>query len=68
MMAKLLRAVSARFSFEGKLIHVGVSAGMAIFPDDGEDVDTLIRAADVELYADKRHVRTSAPRRRAAGR
>ena len=68
MMAKLLRTVSARFSFEGKLIQVGVSAGMAIFPDDGEDVDTLIRAADVELYADKRHARTSGPRRRATGR
>ena len=68
MMAKLLRTVSARFSFEGKLIQVGVSAGMAIFPDDGEDVDTLIRAADVELYADKRHARTSGSRRRATGR
>ena len=58
MMAKLLRAVSARFSVGGKSIEVGVSAGMALFPDDGDDVDTLIRVADVELYADKRHAPT----------
>ena len=68
MMAKLLRAVSGRYSINGKSIQVGVSAGMAIFPDDGEDVDTLIRVADVELYADKRHARTSGPRRRATNR
>jgi diguanylate cyclase (GGDEF)-like protein/PAS domain S-box-containing protein len=66
MMAKLLRAVSARFTVDGKWIEVGVSAGMALYPDDGEDIDTLMRAADVELYAAKRHAPTSVPRRRAA--
>ena len=64
MMAKLLRAVSGRYSIDGKSIQVGVSAGMAIFPDDGDDIDTLIRVADVELYADKRHAPTSLSRRR----
>ena len=55
MMAKLLRAVSERYIVGGRSIEVSVSAGMALFPDDGEDVDTLIRVADVELYAAKRH-------------
>ncbi len=55
MMGKLLRAVSARYVVNGKTIDVGVSAGMALFPDDGEDTDSLIRVADVELYAAKRH-------------
>lgn len=67
MMAKLLRTVSGRYSIDGKSIQVTVSAGMAIFPDDGDDIDTLIRVADVELYADKRHAPTSVSRRRAAG-
>lgn len=68
MMAKLLRAVSAWFTIDGKPIQVGVSAGMAIFPDDGDDVDTLIRVADVALYADKRHMRSRPPQRRAVSR
>jgi len=54
MMGKLLRSVPERFSVGGRWIEVGVSAGMTIFPDDGDDVDTLIRVADVELYAAKR--------------
>jgi diguanylate cyclase (GGDEF)-like protein/PAS domain S-box-containing protein len=67
MMAKLLRAVSARFSVDGKAIEVGVSAGLAMFPDDGDDVDALMRVADVELYAAKRHAPTRVPTRRRAG-
>lgn len=68
MMAKLLRAVSARYSIDGRSIEVGVSAGLAIFPDDGDDVDTLIRQADVALYADKRHMRAAPPQRRNGSR
>jgi len=68
MMAKLLRDVSGRYSVDGKPIQVTVSAGMAIFPDDGDDIDTLIRVADVELYADKRHAPISASRRGAVRR
>ena len=35
----------------GKL---GVSIGVATFPDDGSDVEALVRAADTALYAAKR--------------
>lgn len=68
MMAKLLRAVSGRYSIDGTSIQVGASAGLAIFPDDGDDVDTLMRVADAELYADKRHEPVNLSRRRAGGR
>jgi diguanylate cyclase (GGDEF)-like protein len=37
-------------------IAVGVSTGMALYPDDGEDADTLIRNAYVALDAAKRKV------------
>jgi diguanylate cyclase len=54
MLVKLLSAVPARISSGGRTIEAGISAGLAMFPDDGEDVDTLMRVADVELYAAKR--------------
>jgi diguanylate cyclase (GGDEF)-like protein/PAS domain S-box-containing protein len=54
MMAKLLKAVPARVGVGDRQIEVGVSAGLALFPDDGEDLDTLMRVADVQLYAAKR--------------
>jgi diguanylate cyclase (GGDEF)-like protein/PAS domain S-box-containing protein len=54
MMGKLLASVPARYSIDHRWIEVGVSAGMAVFPDDGDNVDMLMRVADVELYAAKR--------------
>ncbi len=44
---------------------LSVSIGMAIYPKDGETVDTLLGAADAALYAMKARVRT--PLESAAG-
>jgi GGDEF domain-containing protein len=33
---------------------IGVSAGLALYPADGNNPDKLIRRADLELYAAKR--------------
>lgn len=63
MLVKLLRTVPARIITDGRSIEIGVTAGLALFPDDGDDVDTLMHIADVELYAAKR--RRPAPRRRS---
>ena len=35
-------------------IEVGVSAGIALCPDDGEDADALLRQAELDLYSTKR--------------
>jgi len=37
-----------------KEVRVGVSIGVASFPEDGEDVHTLIAQADVNMYSDKK--------------
>jgi diguanylate cyclase (GGDEF)-like protein len=37
----------------GLAIEVEASAGIAIYPDHGEDVETLIRHADVSMYVSK---------------
>ena len=41
------------YSFEGKLLRVTLSAGVATFPDDGENRTLLFSAADRALYASK---------------
>jgi diguanylate cyclase len=50
----LLQAMPRRYSFDGNQVEIGISAGMALFPDDAGDVDTLMRQADLALYTAKR--------------
>ncbi|TIW92675.1 bifunctional diguanylate cyclase/phosphodiesterase, partial [Mesorhizobium sp.] len=34
-------------------MHVGISCGIALYPDDGKDADTLLKNADMALYRGK---------------
>lgn len=61
---KLSKAVSADHRWQGALLEnlgIGISFGVAAFPDDGRTADDLLGAADRRLYAAKRRRR---PRRR----
>jgi signal transduction histidine kinase len=51
---KVLRAIAAPAALDGHALRVTASVGIAIYPDDGEDVDTLIERADAAMYASKR--------------
>jgi diguanylate cyclase (GGDEF)-like protein len=42
-----------RFVFEGARIPLSASLGVAVFPGDGRDAETLLAAADRALYAAK---------------
>jgi diguanylate cyclase (GGDEF)-like protein len=49
------RRVASRVvaAVEQLAVGVGVSVGMAAFPEDGDDKETLLRRADLSLYAAK---------------
>lgn len=49
----LVRALSEPINVNGIDCRVGVSIGIAIFPDDGSDETTLIREADKAMYTVK---------------
>jgi diguanylate cyclase (GGDEF)-like protein len=49
----IITSVSQPYFIDGSSISIGVSIGIAIAPDDGSDSETLIRNADLALYAAK---------------
>jgi diguanylate cyclase (GGDEF)-like protein/PAS domain S-box-containing protein len=50
---KLREEISQPVLVGGLTIEVEASVGIAIYPDHGEDVETLIRHADVSMYVSK---------------
>ncbi len=50
---KLIGAVRDPIRVDGHELHVTASAGISMFPTDGEDVVTLIKHADAALYRSK---------------
>jgi diguanylate cyclase (GGDEF)-like protein/PAS domain S-box-containing protein len=52
--AELLRAIELPLELDGVELHISASVGIAFYPGDGEDADTLIRNADVAMYKTKR--------------
>jgi diguanylate cyclase (GGDEF)-like protein/PAS domain S-box-containing protein len=51
--ACLLEALERPFEVEGQHLELAASIGVAIFPNDGDDVDTLLRRADIALFVAK---------------
>jgi predicted signal transduction protein with EAL and GGDEF domain len=50
---KILGAVSSPLLIAGKEFHVTASIGVAISPDDGCDMQTLLTNADIAMYRAK---------------
>lgn len=47
---QLVAEMSKPFDVEGTVQQLGASIGIAIFPDDGADAQTLLKAADIAMY------------------
>ena len=50
---RMNQALATPFLVQEMTLEVGASIGIATFPEDGDDVDTLIQRADVAMYVAK---------------
>jgi len=50
---RILHSFYKPFEFDGLKISITASIGVALFPDDGPDADTLIKNADIAMYRAK---------------
>ncbi|MGM0703358.1 MAG: putative bifunctional diguanylate cyclase/phosphodiesterase [Pseudomonadota bacterium] len=57
---KILAAVSTPFTLVGQEFRITISIGIARFPDDGEDEQTLMKHADVAMYHAKEEGKNNA--------
>jgi diguanylate cyclase (GGDEF)-like protein len=50
---RIREALTRPFHVEGMLFELEASVGVTVFPDHGEDVDPIVRRADVAMYLAK---------------
>lgn len=51
---RISRQCTGPFRFEGRLLEIGVSVGVALHPHDGADPDALIEEADCQMQTARR--------------
>lgn len=56
---KLLTSLLPPHLINGRNIHIGASIGISIYPDDGQDAETLIKCADSAMYYAKKSGRNN---------
>jgi len=47
---RLVAAIEEPISIEGYPLHISASIGISLWPDDGDDMETLLRQADTAMY------------------
>lgn len=50
---KIVKALRTPFTCDSHTLRVTTSVGVALFPDDGTDVETLLKNADIAMYRAK---------------
>ena len=54
---RILRVMEEPYDVDGNELFVTPSIGISVFPNDGEDLDTLLKHADIAMYHAKQHGR-----------
>ncbi|MBS0307696.1 MAG: EAL domain-containing protein, partial [Proteobacteria bacterium] len=50
---RIMESITKPFTIEGHEFFITCSAGMAVYPTDGDDADTLLKHADLAMYRAK---------------
>ena len=56
---KMLTALALPHNIDQNDLHISVSIGISIYPDDGQDAETLIKSADIAMYYAKENGRNN---------
>ena len=56
---KILLALALPHHIDGVDLHISVSIGISIYPDDGQDVHALLKSADTAMYYAKENGRNN---------
>ncbi len=54
LVSKILLALSEPYVINGQAIQISACAGVSIYPDHSEDIEILLKKADIALYESKR--------------
>jgi diguanylate cyclase (GGDEF)-like protein/PAS domain S-box-containing protein len=53
----IMRSMDAPFTLDDRLVTVTTSIGISVYPNDGKDIHTLLKHADIALYQSKKQGR-----------
>lgn len=59
MAKRLLQAIEQPIKLENNELIITASIGISLYPDDGKDIDTLFKCADVAMYLAKQNGRNN---------
>lgn len=51
--SQILSAFSESFIYKNTVLKINISYGASVFPDDGNDIDGLLKIADMAMYRNK---------------
>jgi diguanylate cyclase (GGDEF)-like protein len=52
---KIIHVLSSPFKIKDHDTHIGVSIGISLYPDNGADIETLLKKADEAMYQAKKN-------------